>query len=98
MTIEILVEKLNAIEQTLSKQNNYLKPVLNFKEACEYMGVSSSFLYKLTSARAIEHFCPNGKMLYFNRLALDAWMQRNPKRTVPTIQNAASTTVGRERA
>ncbi|MBC5774356.1 helix-turn-helix domain-containing protein [Pontibacter sp. KCTC 32443] len=74
-----VLEKLNRLEQMLATQTAQTKPVLNFKDACEYMGVSSSFLYKLTGSRAIPHFCPNGKMLFFKREDLDAWMLRNPQ-------------------
>lgn len=30
------------------------------------MGVSRSFLYKLTMGRKIPHYKPNGKMIYFD--------------------------------
>ncbi|WP_202923350.1 helix-turn-helix domain-containing protein [Pontibacter pudoricolor] len=75
-----LLAKLDQIEQLLLQQNVTAKQVLSFKEACAYMGISASFMYKLTGARAIAHSCPNGKMLYFKKQELDSWMQRNPKR------------------
>lgn len=82
MDTSVLLNKLNYIEHLLTQQVALAKHTLSFKEACTYMGISASFLYKLTSTRAIPHFCPNGKMLFFNRVDLDAWMQRNPQRTV----------------
>jgi len=36
------------------------KPI-NFDEACHYLGVSKSFLYKLTHKRLIKFSKPNGK-------------------------------------
>ncbi|WP_332912625.1 helix-turn-helix domain-containing protein [Algoriphagus boritolerans] len=39
----------------------YKKTVLNFNEACKYLDVSPSHLYKLTSTKHIPHFCPQGK-------------------------------------
>lgn len=52
------------------------KEILSLKEASIYMDVSTSFLYKLTSARSITHFKPSGKRIYFRRTDLDSWMTR----------------------
>ncbi|MBD1398822.1 helix-turn-helix domain-containing protein [Pontibacter sp. JH31] len=91
-----VLERLQTIEQALLCQKIYLKPVLNLKEASRYMGVSDSFLYKLTSAKAIAHSRPNGKLLFFKREVLDAWMQSNPQRTKNEItQEAMRSIVGK---
>ena len=39
-----------------------------------YIGVSESMLYKLTSNKEIPHYKPRGKMLYFAKEELDAWL------------------------
>jgi len=41
------------------------KTALNFEEACSYLNMSQSHLYRLTAQRLIPHFCPQGKKLYF---------------------------------
>ena len=41
------------------------KSTLTTKEACLYLGISTSFMYKLTSARLIPHSVPNGKIIFF---------------------------------
>ena len=51
------------------------KEVLASAEAAKYMGISLSHLYKLTMRKAIPHYKPMGKMCYFNRAELDAWLQ-----------------------
>ena len=52
------------------------KEVLTSDEAARYLGVSKSALYKWTSERKIPHFkSPTGKMCFFNRLEVEAWMQ-----------------------
>lgn len=52
------------------------KEVLTSDEAARYLGVSKSYLYKLTMSRTIPHFkSPMGKMCYFNRKEIEAWMQ-----------------------
>ena len=53
------------------------KEVLTSDEAARYMGVSLSWLYKLTARQQIPHYKPTGKMCYFNRKELEQWLQRN---------------------
>ncbi|TXD47779.1 helix-turn-helix domain-containing protein [Polaribacter sp. IC073] len=50
------------------------KEILSFKEALIYLDVSQSFLYKLTSKKAIEFTKPNGGKIYFKKSDLDNWM------------------------
>ncbi len=56
---------------------NCTKEVLTSEEAARYMGISKSYLYKLTMRQEIPHFKPMGKMCYFNRAELEAWLQQN---------------------
>ena len=83
---ELILDKLSEIANKLDEQNLLQKTVLNFNEACTYLDVSQSHLYKLTSTRQIPHFCPQGKKLYFNRTELDAWLQRNRQSTNEEIE------------
>lgn len=54
------------------------KAVLTSDEASRYMGISKSYLYKLTMRQEIPHYkSPTGKMCYFNRGELEAWLQQN---------------------
>lgn len=53
------------------------KEVLTSDEAADYMGVSKSYLYKLTMRKQIPHYKPMGKMCYFNRAELEEWLQQN---------------------
>ncbi len=83
---EMILDKLSEIANKLDEQNLLQKTVLNFNEACSYLDVSQSHLYKLTSTRQIPHFCPQGKKLYFNRAELDVWLQRNRQSTNEEIE------------
>lgn len=78
-------ERLERIEKLLT--NN--KEVLTFEEACEYMGVSRSFLYKLTSRRQIPHSKPNGKMIFFEKQKLNLWLLRNKRKSEVEIESEA---------
>lgn len=57
------------------------KPVLTADEAAQYMGISKSGLYKLLAARKIPHSKPNGKVVFFKREQLEAWLMSNPVAT-----------------
>jgi len=83
---ELILDKLSEIANKLDEQNLLQKTVLNFNEACTYLDVSQSHLYKLTSTRQMPHFCPQGKKLYFNRTELDVWLQRNRQSTNEEIE------------
>ena len=85
-----ILERLDKIERLIVSQSIVQKDVLNFNEACTYLELSQSHLYKLTSTRQIPHFCPQGKKLYFNRHELDGWLQRNRQSTSEEIEKQAT--------
>jgi excisionase family DNA binding protein len=97
MTEEKIIEKLDNIEKMLTEQNLLKKDVLNFHEASQYLDISGSHLYKLTSRKLIPHFCPQGKKLYFNRQELDQWLQQNRQNTNDDIDRQATDYVLRNR-
>ena len=70
-TLEKRVEEL---EQMLFLTKN----VLSFDEASKFLNLSKSYLYKLTSGNLIPHYKPQGKMLFFERADLEAWLRQNP--------------------
>lgn len=84
-----ILQKLNNIESMLLEQSTIKKDVLNFNEACRFLSVSSSHLYKLTSASKIPHYKPEGKRVFFNRTELTKWLLRNRVRTNDEIENEA---------
>lgn len=65
------------------------KEVLTSDEVAKYMGISKSYLYKLTMNQQIPHYKPMGKMCYFNRLELEQWLQNNRVETVTEIHQQA---------
>ena len=48
-----------------------------FSEAAEYLKMSHSTLYKLTSSRKIVHYKPLGKLIYFDVSDLDEFLRKN---------------------
>ena len=86
----LILEKLEKLEQRIGEQNLLMKEVLNFNDACNYLDISASHLYKLTSQKSIPHFCPQGKKLYFNRAELDEWLQRNRQTSTDEVETMAA--------
>ena len=68
---------------------NCTKEVLTSDEAARYLGISKSYLYKLTMQQKIPHYKPMGKMCYFNRQELEAWLQSNRVATDEEINREA---------
>ena len=65
------------------------KAVLTADEAARYMGISKSTLYKMTMRKQIPHSKPNGKVCYFDRLELEAWLMGNRIATADELQDRA---------
>lgn len=61
------------------------KDILSFKEAAQYLDLSESSLYKLTSDSRITFHKPNGGKLYFKKSDLDKWMLQNESKSVDIL-------------
>jgi len=85
-----ILKRLEKIEKLIESQNLVRKDVLNFNECCDYLELSQSHLYKLTSTGAIPHYKPNGKKIYFRRAELDEWLLRNRTTTQDEIESKAA--------
>lgn len=85
-----ILKRLDKIEKLIESINLVRKDVLNFNEACEYLEISQSHLYKLTSSDVIPHYKPNGKKIYFNRTEVDEWLLRNRTTTADEIEKQAA--------
>ena len=110
--MERLSERISAVESTLKKidpienllnrisllENSIYttKRVFTFQEACMYIGVSESMLYKLTSAKEIPHYKPRGKMLYFAKEELDEWLLQNYEPTVDDVARMVEETTAKQ--
>ena len=77
-TMDHKIEKqLDGIMLHISQQAFAKKEILTLGEAAAYAGVSKSFVYKLTSSRAIPFYKPATKLIFFKRTELDAWLLQN---------------------
>jgi excisionase family DNA binding protein len=66
-----------------------VKDILSFDEASRFLNLSKSYLYKLTSGNLVPHYKPQGKMLYFEKAELEAWLRQNPVKTQMQIAREA---------
>ncbi len=82
-TIALITDELTARTIFATKE------VLTSDEAARYLGVSMSYLYKLTMRREIPHYKPLGKKCYFNRHELEDWLQTNRVATATEISDEA---------
>jgi len=87
--METLEQRLNTVEQAVQMAGLATKEVLTFDEAATFTGLSKSYLYKLTSGQRIPHYKPAGKILYFSREELQAWLLQNRVSTIDEITGKA---------
>ena len=69
------------------------KKVLTFEEAANYMGMSKSCLYKMTSQKIVPHYKPNGKLIFFELDELERWLMSVRVKPQCEIEEEASTYV-----
>lgn len=98
--VELILNKLEKIESILENPERdtfHNKAMLTSIEAANFMNVSMSFLYKLTSRREIPTYKPNGKKLYFQKCDIIAWILRNKQATEREIDQLANEYVAKYR-
>lgn len=77
ITAKLSLKTKEVLTELITTKVSLNKDVLTSDEAASYMGVSKSYLYKLTMGNKIPHYKPMGKMVYFNRQELEQWLQAN---------------------
>lgn len=82
------IRELTEEVKNLNVINILTKNVLTFEEVMMLTGLSRSHLYMLTSKKAIPH-AKRGKMLYFDRAEIEAWLMENRVQTDEEAARAA---------
>ncbi len=65
------------INKSSLEQNKNENEILSLSEAAEFLKLSKSCIYKLTSKKEIVHFVPGGKKIYFKKSDLEDWLLKN---------------------
>lgn len=69
-------QKLEALKAIMEKQQTFQKEFLDISEASEYLNLSTSTLYKMTSGKELPYYVPRGKKIYFRRTELNTWIEK----------------------
>ena len=80
-----ILEQLDRIEKIVCTN----KVVLTFDQACDYTGISRSYMYKLTARGEIPFSKPKGKLIFFSREKLDSWLLNNSHSSKDQIKDQA---------
>ena len=68
--------------ESLENDQYMMKDVFTVPEACKFLELSQSQLYKLTSKLKIPHYKPRGKIVYFDKKELLEWVKRNHQQEI----------------
>jgi excisionase family DNA binding protein len=90
MTPKQITEKLDHIEGLIGDLSKAATKPYDLTTAAEYLSISQSHLYQLTSKGKIGHFKPAGKKLYFDKTDLDEYLRRNRVRPQWEIEQEAA--------
>lgn len=87
----VMQEELQQVADLITANTIFTtKEVLTSEEASRYLGVSKSCLYKWTMTRQIPHYkSPTGKLCFFNRQEIEAWMQTTRVATDAELEQQA---------
>jgi excisionase family DNA binding protein len=88
--MEVLEQKVAALEHAVQMAGLAVKEVLTFGEAAAFTGLSKSYLYKLTAGQRVPHYKPSGKLCYFNRAELQGWLLKNRVATTDEVESKAA--------
>ncbi|WP_395044747.1 helix-turn-helix domain-containing protein [Flavobacterium sp.] len=90
---ELILERLDRIEKAIAALNA-TNPIqinntpMDIKDLSEYIKLSVSGIYKLTSTSEIPHY-KRGKRLYFKKVDIDEWIFSNRIKTGVDIEKEA---------
>ncbi|MFD0751289.1 helix-turn-helix domain-containing protein [Mucilaginibacter calamicampi] len=91
--VALMLEKLERIEDALAIKGHIdqrpSKDMLTVDEACSFMGMSKSTLYKMSSSNVIPLYKPTGGRIYFKRDDILEYMQQNRVKSQKEIEQEA---------
>lgn len=73
-TLDELISQLERVEKIAYTAKDFL----SIDEAAEYLQLSKSHVYKMTSSKEFTVYKPNGKTIFILRDDLNEWIKRNP--------------------
>ena len=95
---EIINERLKNIENLLeniysnigrNETNIITSKIMDIEQLSDYLGLSKSHIYKLTSTHSIPH-SKRGKRLYFDKETINTWVLKHKIWTQDDIEKQAA--------
>ena len=71
------IDELRSLADQAAMKMETGKTLMGIDEAAEYLGRQKSYLYQLTCQKKIPFHKPNGKVIYFFKEEIDAWVYNN---------------------
>lgn len=92
MNVHKIEAQLERIMRVLDEFEMHKKEIMHLEDAALYLGISKSTLYKLTCSKRIPFYrSEGGKLIYFKRSDLEAWMVKKRESTIDEIKGMALT-------
>lgn len=95
-------ELIKELQEQLTRVEAFVKlgakNVLTLEEVAELTGLSKFYLYQLTSKKQIPHYKPNGRLVYFDKAEIEAWLKQNRQGTRLEAEQAALNYIARKGA
>ncbi|MBC8988403.1 helix-turn-helix domain-containing protein [Pedobacter sp. N36a] len=48
---------------------------ISIKGLSDQLGLSKSYIYKLSSGNILPKYCPSGKLIFFKKSEVEAWLE-----------------------
>lgn len=88
-------QKLIEIEALLKKQYALSKEILTLDETSDYLNLSKSALYKMTSKKEIPFYNPGGKKIYFKKTEIESWVLNTKSDSIEEIEDEINSYLSR---
>lgn len=90
-----LFQKVIEIEALLKKQYALNKEILTLDETADYLNLSKSALYKMTSKKEIPFYNPGGKKIYFKKTEIESWVFSKKSDSIEEIDDEINSYLSR---
>lgn len=88
-------KRLDEIEALLKRQYALSKEILTLEEAADFLSLSKSAMYKLTSKKEIPYYNPGGKKIFFKRTELENWILSSKSISVDEVDDEITSYLSR---
>lgn len=88
-------KRLDEIEALLRRQYALSKEILTLEEAADFLSLSKSAIYKLTSKKEIPYYNPGGKKIFFKRTELENWILSSKSISVDEVDDEITSYLSR---